>query len=137
MNLYKGKAFVIDVDQNLVFDTSKEGIFKARITQDMNENYAYLDVEMVTQNKPPVFPEPINNNHTVSLVKGIDGEIEDLSVYSYTSTMAKDYEGDDVTMIFKGSTEAIFLTQNKDDTFTLRVNRGLLKHERRKFAVTV
>ena len=56
MNLYKGNEFAIDVNQNLVFDTSKEGIFQARITPDMNENYAYLDVEMVTQNKPPVFP---------------------------------------------------------------------------------
>ena len=71
----------------------------------------------------PIFQHKINEHHTVSLVKGIDGYIEDSSVYTYTSPVAKDYEGDDVKMIFKGITDAVSVSQNSDNSFTLKVNR--------------
>ena len=46
MSPYSGNEFAIDEDQNLLLDTSKEGTFNAKITPDMNKNYAYLDIEM-------------------------------------------------------------------------------------------
>ena len=58
MSPYSGTEFTIDEDQNLLLDTSKEGTFKAKITPDMNKNYAYLDIEMKIL--PDVTPNYLN-----------------------------------------------------------------------------
>ena len=70
-------------------------------------------------------------------MKGVDGEIEDKSIETYTSPRARDKEGDKVIMTFEGLTNAIKATQNQDDTFTIRVDKSLLDKKTQKNLIKI
>ena len=65
-----------------------------------------------TKNTAPEFKGPIEPKHDISLVRDIDGELNNLSVRTYRSPVAVDKEGDRVIMMFEGETEAIKVNQN-------------------------
>ena len=74
----------------------------------------------------------------VSLIKGIDGELEDSSVVTYISPKAVDPENNVISMDIdvEGKT---FLRgkKNDDDTFYLKINRALLPKKTAKYPVKI
>ena len=75
-------------------------------------------------NSGPTFEKPLIRVFKVDLTRDEDGEIEDESIVKYTSPKAIDKQGDKIEMSFdlKGN-KFLKAKQNKDNSFTLEVNR--------------
>ena len=71
-------------------------------------------------------------------MKGEDGKIKDDSIFKYTSPKAVDDEKDKITMTFdtKGKT-FIKMSQNKDNSFTMSVNRSGLDEKSQSILLQV
>ena len=74
----------------------------------------------------------------VSLIKGIDGELEDSSVVTYISPKAVDPENNVISMdIDVGGKTFLRGKKNDDDTFYLKINRALLPKKTAKYPVKI
>lgn len=89
-------------------------------------------------NKAPSFKKRLNPNFIVELVKGADGKIENESIVKYESPKASDPEGDKITMKFQlERKDYLKAKQNRDNSFTLKVNRAGLPHKSQRVIIQV
>ena len=78
-------------------------------------------------NKPPYFEKEIDQIFKVSLITGIDGELEDSSLVIYISPKAIDPVNNAITMDFEVDGKTFLRgMKNEDNTFSIKINKVLL-----------
>lgn len=89
-------------------------------------------------NKAPSFSKMVGPIFKVNVIKGVDGELEDSSVATYTSPKATDPENNSITMDFDvGGKIFLRARKNDDNSFYLKVNRGLVPKKTASYKVRI
>jgi len=84
------------------------------------------------QNTLPVFSEELEAEVIIKVIVSADGVLQNESPsFKYTSPVAEDKEGNEVTMKFSGLEELLGsrTKQNADSTFTISIDLGLVNAE--------
>ena len=89
-------------------------------------------------NKPPYFEKEIDPIFKVSLITGIDGELEDSSLVIYISPKAIDPENNAISMDFEVDGKTFLRgMKNEDNTFSIKINKVLLPKKTAKYLVKI
>jgi hypothetical protein len=89
-------------------------------------------------NEAPSFEKTIGPLFKVSVIKGVDGELEDSSTVTYTSPKAVDPENNLISMSFDvGGSIFIRARKNDDNTFYVKVNKGLVSPKNGTYPVKI
>jgi hypothetical protein len=76
--------------------------------------------------------------YKVTIVKGLDGELEDSSTATYTSPQAVDPENHSISMSFDtGGKFFMRARKNDDNSFYIKINRGLVPPKNSTYPVKV
>ena len=88
-------------------------------------------------NTPPKFSGTVGPVFKVELIKGVDGEIEGDPDVTYTSPKAVDPQKDKILMDFVGGKTFMRIKKADDDTFYIKVNKGLTPKKSATYPISI